>query len=123
MRFRAAQHLRRAADIRAVREGGRRLECQAFTVWWKRQNPAIEASAEAPNSRDCVIASTAAVGNAVKRNRAKRRLREMYRLQQASVPHACDLLLIARKAAVDCPTELLQARFADACGKIAEAKA
>ena len=54
-------------------------------------------------ARVCVIASTAAVGNAVRRNRAKRRLREIFRHQQSAVPAECDLLLIARGAAVDVP--------------------
>jgi ribonuclease P protein component len=132
MRFRPEQHLRRPGDIRAVREGGRRLECQAFTIWWKRRDsvtPAVvedaataAAVATATPARVCVIASTAAVGNAVKRNRAKRRLRELFRLHQTSVPQDCDLLLIARKSAVDCPVDLLHGRFTEACAKIAEAK-
>lgn len=96
------------------------MECQAFTVWWKRREAA--AGAEPESSRVCVIASGAAVGNAVRRNRAKRRLRELYRLHQTEVPRDCDLLLIARKNAVDCPVDLLSSRFADACRKIAEAR-
>ncbi|HEY1107432.1 MAG TPA: ribonuclease P protein component, partial [Opitutaceae bacterium] len=78
MRFRAEQHLRRQNDIRAVREKGRRIDCRAFTLWWKRRDPAIaDAPPAPPLPRVCVIASTAAVGNAVCRNRAKRRLREV----------------------------------------------
>jgi ribonuclease P protein component len=65
-----------------------------------------------------VIASTAAVGVAVRRNRAKRRLREVFRQHQAAVPRDCDLLLIARAAVVDCPMPELEKRFTDACRKI-----
>jgi len=119
MRFRAEQHLRRPGDIRGVRESGRRVECQAFTVWWRRRDGTANPTPD--SSRVCVIASTAAVGNAVKRNRAKRRLRELYRSRQANLPRDCDLLLIARKIAVDCSLELLNTRFDDACRKIAEA--
>ena len=105
MRFRPEQHLRRQSDIRAVREQGRRIDCRAFTVWWKRrETPAVSENANAgpaPASapahvpislsapRVCVIASTAAVGHAVRRNRAKRRLREIFRRHQSLVPSGC----------------------------------
>ena len=120
MRFRAEQHLRRASDIRAVRERGQRVECRAFTVWWKRRDLETDntKAPTTPGPRACVIASTAAVGIAVSRNRAKRRLREVFRQHQADVPGDCDLLLIARRAAVDCPMPELELRFAEACRKI-----
>jgi ribonuclease P protein component len=112
MRFRAEQHLRRPTAIRAVREQGRRVECRAFTLWWKPQ--------ENPGgiSRVCVIASRAAVGGAVQRNRAKRRLRELFRQQQERVPPHCDLLLIARAAATNRPQAELEQRFSEACASI-----
>jgi ribonuclease P protein component len=137
MRFRPEQHLRRQSDIRAVREQGRRVDCRAFTVWWKRrETPATSETAIAPPApavapalaqpalsatapRVCVIASTAAVGHAVRRNRAKRRLRELFRAQQHLVPSGCDLLLIARAAATDQPLPQLAQKFSDACRQIA----
>lgn len=113
MRFRAEQHLRRQNDIRRVRETGRRIDCRTFTLWWKVRD---EASGPAtPSPRACVIASTAAVGNAVQRNRAKRRMREVFRRQQQQVPPGCDLLLIARAAATSAPLPELQERFVEAC--------
>ena len=114
MRFRSEQHLCRQGDIRAVREQGRRVDCGAFTVWWKPR----EASGIAV-PRVCVIASTNAVGHAVLRTRAKRRLREVFRLQQTHVPSGCDLLLIARAAVTTWPMAELQKKFTDACGRIA----
>ena len=79
MRFRPEQHLRRQSDIRVVREQGRRVDCRAFTVWWKHRDIAPELTVAPHLPRVCVVASTAAVGNAVRRNRAKRRLREVAR--------------------------------------------
>ena len=116
MRFRAEQHLRRQSDIRAVREQGRRVDCRAFTVWWKPREAGV--AAEKPTPRVCVIASTNAVGAAVQRNRAKRRLREVFRLQQHRVPAGCDLLLIARAAATTWPMLDLEQKFAEACGRM-----
>ncbi len=134
MRFRPEQHLRRQSDIRAVREQGRRLDCRAFTLWWTlRKTPAgVEAASPEPVAtslralgaaapRVCVIASTAAVGNAVRRNRAKRRLREIFRHQQHLVPAGCDLLLIARAAATDRPLPELAQKFSEACRQIGSA--
>ena len=130
MRFRPEQHLRRQTEIRAVREQGRRLDCRAFTIWWKRRDAsaalssvpvaAAPASAAPVTPRVCVIASTAAVGHAVLRNRAKRRLREVFRAQQHLVPADCDLLLIARAAVTTAELGDLQKRFGDACAQIAK---
>ena len=103
MRFRPEQHLRRQSDIRVVRERGRRIDCRAFTVWWKHRDAAPDLAVAPDLPRVCVIASTAAVGNAVRRNRAKRRLRETFRQHQHLVPPGCDLMLIARAAAQHLP--------------------
>ena len=123
MRFRPEQHLRRAAEIRAVREQGRRIDCRAFTVWWKPRAMETNASVSAPaaSPRVCVIASTSAVGSAVQRNRAKRRLREVFRHAQRGVPAQCDLLLIARAAVNQWPMPDLEKKFNDACELIARA--
>lgn len=127
MRFRPEQHLRRQGDIRSVRKQGRRLECRAFTVWWKQREPSLPPGVSAsprtrpdkiPAVRVCVIASTAAVGGATRRNRAKRRLREMFRHHQTLVPAGCDLLLIARAAAIEWPVAHLGQKFAEACRQI-----
>lgn len=120
MRFRTEQHLRRQSDIRSVREQGRRLDCRAFTIWWKhRERPAANTAKPDELPRVCVIASTQAVGPAVQRNRAKRRLREVFRHQQHRLPAGCDLLLIARAAANTWPMPELETKFADACAMIA----
>ena len=110
MRFRAEQHLRRQGDIRSVRETGRRIDCRAFTVWCKApQQPATRPA------RVCVNDSTHAQGGAVRRNRAKRRLREIFRHHQHEVPAGYDLLLIARGAVTSRPMAELEAQFSDAC--------
>jgi ribonuclease P protein component len=126
MRFRTEQHLRRQSDIRGVREHGRRVECRAFTLWWHRRESAQPGAGQtaSPTSglpdhaRVCVIASTAAVGAAVERNRAKRRLREIFRHHQDRVPADCDLLLIARGAVLNWPYVELEKKFSEACERI-----
>ena len=118
MRFRPQQHVRRQAEIRAVRERGRKIDCRAFTLWWKPRETSVNAG---PGPRICVIASTKAVGSAIRRNRAKRRLREIFRRHQQHVPPTCDLLLIARDTTNTWPMPELETKFVAACRQIASA--
>jgi ribonuclease P protein component len=115
MNLRAGQRLRRNDDFRAVREQGRRTDCGAFLMTW-RVRPA-EASA-AP-ARVGVVASRASVGNAVHRNRAKRRLREIYRRHQTLVPPGFDIVLTARMALLRLTFPEVEQRFIQACRKLA----
>jgi ribonuclease P protein component len=117
MRFRTEQHLRRQTEIRAVREKGERLECRSFTAWCHRRPP-VDESGAARLPRLVIAASIAAVGPAVQRNRAKRRLREIFRRHQDLLPAGCDLLLVARAAVNRRPFAELDQVFVDACGKI-----
>ncbi len=116
MRLRPGQHLRRQSDIRAVREQGTRVDCKAFTVWWKARG------AEPALPRACFVASTQAVGGATLRNRAKRRMREIFRSHQGLLPRSCDLLLVARRSVIQWPFAQLESTFADACGRISSAR-
>jgi len=115
MRLRPEQHLRRQGDIRAVRELGSRLDCRSFTLWWRIRDP-LEASGV--SSRVAVIASIASVGAAVPRNRAKRRLREIFRSHQSLLPAGSDLLLVARAAVNRRSFAELENNFTEACGRI-----
>ena len=120
MRFRAEQRLRRQSDFRAARERGRRIDCGGFTFWYLSRSEAPTGDATqgetAPiQARLGVVASTAAVGNAVRRNRAKRLLREVFRRNQEQVPAQTDLLLIARRSLLKQPLLQIETRFLDAC--------
>jgi ribonuclease P protein component len=115
MRLTAAQRLRRNADFRAVREQGRRHDGGAFLLTW-RPHP------EEPVSRLGVVASRASVGGAVQRNRAKRRLREVFRKHQALVPPGLDLVLTARPATLRLEFAEIEERFVQACRKMSTAK-
>ena len=118
MRFRPEQHLRRQSDIRAVREHGKREDCRAFTLWWFKR-PSVSAPLALP--RVGVVASSAAVGCAVKRALAKRRMRELFRNHQALVPPECDLLLVARSSVTAWEYTHLERVFVDACRRISPA--
>jgi ribonuclease P protein component len=113
MRLRPGQHLRRQSDIRDVRQKGTRLDCRAFTIWL------TAGSVENPVRRACFVASTQAVGKAVLRNRAKRRLREVFRRHQELLPKSCDLLIVARGQVNTWDLVQLERVFADACARVA----
>lgn len=115
MRFRADQRLRKAGDFRAVREAGRRHDGGAFLLTWR-------AHPEATQTRVGVVASRASVGGAVQRNRAKRRLREVFRKHQALVPAGLDVVLTARPATLRMDFAEIEQRFIQACRKLAAAK-
>ena len=122
MRFRAGQHLRRNADFGAVREQGRRTDCGAFLLTWRVRPATATAETEtvpAPiASRVGIVASRAAVGNAVQRNRAKRRLRAIFRQHQQLVPAGLDLVLTARTALLRMEFSEVEQRFVQVCRKL-----
>jgi len=131
MRFRPEQHVRRQYDFRDAREKGSRLDCGGFTLWYYQRPPVptalleLSSSAQiAPESRPVigprvgVIASTAAVGCAVERNRAKRRLREVFRHQQQLVPAEYDLLMVARHSLNRLEYTAIEQKFIDACRRL-----
>jgi ribonuclease P protein component len=118
MRFRAEQRLRRQLDFQRARAQGRRHDCGAFTLWY-----APHAPDQAPTpTRVGVVASRVAVGDAVRRNRAKRRMREVFRRHQTLAPAGHDLLLVARNAINRISLSEIERRFVEACRKLAPSK-
>ena len=118
MRFRAEQHLRRQLDFQHVRTHGRRHDCGAFMLWHARQATAETDASPPKAARLGVVASRAAVGNAVQRARAKRRLREVFRHHQELVPAGHDLLLVARNSLNRLEYREIERKFVDACRKL-----
>ncbi len=58
------------------------------------------------------------IGKAVIRNRAKRRLREVYRINSANILQGFDFVLVARGRTAECPYEKLSADFIQAVKKL-----
>ena len=104
-----------------ARERGRRINSGAFTLWCLRRNAADPLVAPVLNMRRVgVVASTAAVGHAVRRARAKRRLRELFRRHQTLIPAGCDLLLVARPSLNRLDYAELERKFVEACRSLSD---
>ena len=58
------------------------------------------------------------LGKAVKRNRVRRRLREIYRLHEAELRRGVDLVVVARGRAVGADYRQLETAFLSACKKL-----
>ena len=58
------------------------------------------------------------IGKAVVRNRAKRRLREVYRINSANIRHGFDFVLVARGRTADCPYDKLLSDFVKAVKRL-----
>ena len=58
------------------------------------------------------------LGGAVVRNRARRRIREVYRLSQEELAQGFDIVAVARARAVDGPFDKLTGAFCRACREL-----
>ncbi len=85
--------LKQARDFARVRQAGERLVTGCLIANWLRQAP------EAPSRLGVITGST--VGGAVARNRARRLLREAFRLHQNELREPVDLVLVARPSIGD----------------------
>lgn len=94
-RFGRADRILRSRDFKRVVESGQRLVSRSFVVI-----TAPEVRAEAPDSVDgrhrLGITVSKRVGNAVVRNRVKRRIREWFRIARAQWPGRSETVVIAR---------------------------
>lgn len=106
MRFRSAQHVRTSLEFEQVRTHGKRRDCGAFLLHLHAFRPE-----ERPAVRRLGVVASRRVGNAVVRARAKRLLRETFRLNQEVLPENCDVVLTARAAILQFDLETLMRRF------------
>jgi ribonuclease P protein component len=89
LRLTRAMRIKQSRDFSRVKQEGRRLVNGCLIANWSK----------ASNSRLGVVVSSK-VGNAVVRSRARRLLREAFRLHQCELTQPVDLILVAR-ASID----------------------
>jgi ribonuclease P protein component len=62
------------------------------------------------------VAATRKIGGAVSRNRAKRRMREIFRT--SSIPAGLDLVVVARRELIDAPWPAVEGEFRALLGRL-----
>ena len=107
-----ANRLRKQRDFQLVRSEGVRSLCGPFIFHCRQVS-----SGAAPLRRFGVIASRR-VGNAVKRNRGKRLMRELFRLHASQLPESVDLVVVLRSGFDQFSFEELESRFGKACAAV-----
>lgn len=96
--------LRHASEIQAVFQQGRREERRAFVLLWVPRGGAARAG----------FAVSRQVRGAVRRNRARRRLRAAYRGLGPAKLRGVDAVFVARAWALEAPLGELRAEMASA---------
>ena len=86
------RRIKQSRDFARLREKGRRLPGVSFIANWDRLP-------SGSRSRVGVITS-GKLGNAVRRSRARRLLREVFRIHQYELAHPVDLVLVARQSLI-----------------------
>lgn len=113
MRLRPRQRIRRPSDFAAVRKEGRRQFGAAFVFSVRRRPP--DPRLDLP--RFAVVASRR-VGNAVVRNRQKRRLREIFRAHQDLFPPDVDLVVTLQPKGAEASFAELEQQFLAAARRL-----
>jgi len=93
-RFRWNERLHRQRDFTQVIQRGRRYGASGLILWVAR-------APDGTTPPRLGLAIPKAYGNAVQRNRLKRVLREIFRLNKVNLPAGADLVFSARRMSVD----------------------
>lgn len=96
----AAEHIRRRADFEQAYQQGLKVSGRFMLVFLRRTEQATPRLG---------IAATRKIGGAVVRNRAKRRVRELFRHHKPST--ALDVVVVPRRELVDAPFASLELEF------------
>ena len=106
------KRIRKGNDFLAVRSQGKSVFCKSFICQYR-----LFSQKQAVVHRLGVIASRR-VGNAVKRNRGKRIVRELFRRHESRLPSNCDIVVILRANYIDYSFAELESYFLNACSVI-----
>jgi ribonuclease P protein component len=101
----AAQRLRRSSDFAAAVRGGRRAGRGTVVVHVLLDEPAQAGSSDSPARAGFVVSK--AVGNAVIRNKVRRRLRHLVRDRLGALPAGALLVVRAQPSAATAAAETL----------------
>ena len=93
LRFGRAMRIKQGRDFSRVRQEGQRLVFGCLIANWRKL--------PAEGSSRLGVVTSGKIGNAVVRNRARRLLREAFRVHQHDLTQPIDLVLVARASITD----------------------
>jgi ribonuclease P protein component len=96
--------LRRRPEFLKVQESGQKFSTDAFLAL-------VLPRAQPEGTTRLGLTVSTKVGNAVVRNRIRRRLRELFRTRRQRLPKGLDVVLIARTQAAEADAPALSAAF------------
>lgn len=95
-------------EIQTLFQQGQRIDRPTLLVLWSAGHPARRAG----------FAVSRQVRGAVARNRARRRLREAYRMVRDTAPPHVALMVVAKRGALEAPSARLERELREALGAI-----
>ena len=99
-RFQQADRILCARDFSCAVRTGKRRTSKSFVVVITLKTEGVSTNSDEKRTRLGITVSKRA-GNAVIRNRVKRRIREWFRQAREGLPHGSDIVVIARQTARD----------------------
>jgi len=103
LRFGRGMRLKQGRDFLRLKRQGRRLSCGCFIANWQ--------ALPAGSPTRLGVVTSKAIGNAVVRARARRLLREVFRLHQHDLAQPVDLVLVAQRGIVGLGRVALEERY------------
>ena len=104
-----SRRLVRSEDFRSIFDSGRNVVGSTMVMWVCRT--------DGQESRVGVVASKRTFRRAVDRNRAKRRLREAFRLHRDQLIPGTDLVIVARWRLLEADSRRIENEFVRLCSK------
>ena len=106
------KRVRRRSDFLRIRAEGKVVPCKSFVIQY------CEPEQEREEGHRLGVIASRRVGNAVKRNKGKRIVRELFRRHESELGSDCDLVVILRANFSRYSFSELQLHYLNACATI-----
>ena len=111
MRFQARQRLCTDHDFVTVRKTGKRFRHDGFLAQ-------VTLRDTTPSCPRLGLRVSRKIGNAVSRNRVKRKIRELFRRHQKNLPLRCDLIVVPYPTFLSVSSDSLNGSFQALCDQL-----
>lgn len=101
--------LKKNSDFRRLYSRGKSVVNPYMVLYCRRNNLGVNRLGYTVSTK---------LGHAVVRNRVRRRLREIYRLNSPSLKTGWDIVIVARSRCVEAKYAKMDSAFLEACGKL-----